>query len=63
MGEMIDKVKGKAKQVGGIITGDEGLKKEGQADEAKGNVEGVANKLEDAVHGAVDAVKQAVKRI
>ena len=63
MGEIIDKVTGKAKQVGGIITGDEALKKEGQRDEAKGNVEGVANKLADAVHGVVDTVKQAVKKI
>ena len=63
MGEMIDKVKGKAKQVQGIITGDEALRNEGKVDEAKGNAEGVINKIEGAVHDAVDAVKQAVKKI
>lgn len=63
MGEIIDKVKGKAKQVQGIVTGNEALKKEGQNDETKGKAEGVVNKVENAAHKAVDAVKQAVKKI
>ena len=36
MGEIIDKVKGKAKQIEGIITGDKARQQEGEIDEAKG---------------------------
>jgi uncharacterized protein YjbJ (UPF0337 family) len=50
MGEIIDKVKGKIKQVAGALTGDKKLVREGKADEAKGNVK-----------GAVENVKHAVK--
>ncbi|MDB4968905.1 MAG: CsbD family protein [Myxococcales bacterium] len=63
MGEILDKVKGKAKQVEGIITGDKARQHEGEVDEAKGNLKGVLNKADDAVQGAVTAVKQAVKKI
>jgi uncharacterized protein YjbJ (UPF0337 family) len=63
MGEIIDKVKGKAKQIEGVITGDKTRQLEGELDEAKGNVKGVVNKVEDRVHKAVDAVKQAVKKL
>lgn len=67
MGEIIDKVKGKAKQIEGILTGDKARQQEGELDEAKGNVKGVvndvANKVEGAVHHAVDAVKKAVKKL
>ena len=50
MGEIIDKVKGKIKQVEGDLTGDKQLHAEGVLDETKGKLE-----------GAVKAVKHAVK--
>jgi uncharacterized protein YjbJ (UPF0337 family) len=50
MGEIIDKVKGKAKQVVGTVTGNDKLKAEGEVDELKGKAK-----------GAVENVKQAVK--
>src|SRR5579871_1771833 len=58
MGEIIDKVKGKAKQVEGIITGDKARQNEGKLDEAKGKIKGVVNRVEDAVEGAVVAVQE-----
>ena len=63
MGEITDKVKGKAKQVQGVITGDKARQHEGELDETKGKLKGVLNKVEAKVHDAVDAVKQAVKKI
>ncbi len=63
MGEIIDKVKGKAKQVEGIVTGNKARQNEGELDEARGNVKGAVNKVAGAVHNAADAVKQAVKKI
>lgn len=59
----MDKIKGKAKQVGGILTNDEALKREGERDEAKGKLKGIVNQAGDAVHDAVDAVKRAVKKL
>ena len=41
MGELIDKIKGKAKQVEGTITGDKARQHEVEADEAKGKLKGV----------------------
>jgi len=63
MGEIIDKVKGKAKQVEGILTGDKARQQEGKADEMKGKLEGVVNRVEDAVERAVVAAKQVVKKL
>ena len=40
MGEIIDKLKGKAKQVEGDLTGDRARHAEGRVDEAKGDVKG-----------------------
>jgi uncharacterized protein YjbJ (UPF0337 family) len=55
MGEIIDKVKGKAKQVAGAAIGDKKLERQGKIDEAKGNVKGA---VEEVKH----AVKQAAKK-
>ena len=63
MGEIIDKIKGKAKQVEGIITGDKARQREGEADEAKGKLEGVVNRVEGAIEHAVVSAQQAVKKI
>lgn len=51
MGEIIDKVKGRIKQVAGALGGDGKLRRQGKRDEAKGKVK-----------GAVEDAKQAVKR-
>jgi uncharacterized protein YjbJ (UPF0337 family) len=61
MGEMIDTTKGKGKQIEGILTGDKVRQGEGLLDEAKGNIKGLIDKAEHAVHDAVAAVKGAVK--
>ena len=45
MGELIDKAKGKAKQVGGKLTGDRSLQAEGKADELKGKAKGTFEEL------------------
>lgn len=63
MGEIIDKVKGKAKQVEGIITGDKARQKEGELDEAKGKLKGVVNRVEGAIESAVVATRKAAKKI
>lgn len=63
MGEIIDKIKGKAKQVEGILTGDKARQHEGEADEAKGRIEGVVNRVEGAVERALVGAQQAVKKI
>jgi uncharacterized protein YjbJ (UPF0337 family) len=61
MGELIDKAKGKAKQFEGDLTGDEARKNEGVADEIKGNLKGVVEKVESAAKNIADAVKGAFK--
>jgi uncharacterized protein YjbJ (UPF0337 family) len=63
MGEIIDKIKGKAKQVEGILTGDKARQHEGEVDEAKGKLEGVVNRVAGAVERAVVDAHQAVKKI
>ncbi|HLK41507.1 MAG TPA: CsbD family protein [Polyangiaceae bacterium] len=55
MGELIDKVKGKIKQVAGAASGDKKLEREGKLDAAKGNVKGA---VEEAKHAVKEAVKQ-----
>jgi uncharacterized protein YjbJ (UPF0337 family) len=51
MGEIIDKLKGKAKQVHGDLTGDRERHAEGTVDEAKGKLKG---KLEEVKQGIKD---------
>jgi uncharacterized protein YjbJ (UPF0337 family) len=51
MGEIIDKAKGKMKQVAGTVAGNDKLKADGELVELKGNAK-----------GAVEDIKQAVKR-
>jgi uncharacterized protein YjbJ (UPF0337 family) len=63
MGERIDIIKGKAKQVQGVITGDKQRQIEGQLDEAKGTAKGIVNRAEEAVQSAVAAVATAVKKV
>ncbi len=44
-------IKGKAKEGIGKVTGDEKLKREGQADRAEGKVQDVAGSAKDTVRG------------
>lgn len=59
MGEFIDKVKGKAKEIEGDLTGNTARRNEGLADQVKGDVKGVARKAESAGKNIADAVKTA----
>jgi uncharacterized protein YjbJ (UPF0337 family) len=56
MGEYTKKAKGKLKQAVGSITGDKSLKREGEADERAGQVEGA---IADVKHAAKTVVKDA----
>lgn len=55
MGEIIDKVKGKIKQVAGNLSGDRKLQNEGRVDSAKGKAKGA---VEDVKHAVKDAAKK-----
>ncbi|HEX3606975.1 MAG TPA: CsbD family protein [Candidatus Dormibacteraeota bacterium] len=56
----LDRLTGKAKEIGGKVTGDQELEGEGKTQNAAGNIK---NKIEDAgakVKGAAEAVKDKV---
>jgi uncharacterized protein YjbJ (UPF0337 family) len=53
MGKTTDKIAGRAKQVVGVVTGDEETKREGQRQEDKGKLKG---DLESAIDTAHDAL-------
>ena len=61
MGEIADKTKGRIKQAAGDLSGNAGLRREGVADEMKGNIKGVAQGAKNAVKEVGRAVKNAVK--
>ena len=50
-----DEAKGRVKEAGGALTGDDSLKREGKVDKASG-------KVKDAVGGAADKAKDVVNR-
>jgi uncharacterized protein YjbJ (UPF0337 family) len=58
MGALTDKIRGKAKQLEGKLTGNDVLVARGTAEEAKGDLEGaasrVARKVKRAVRGVVN---------
>ena len=51
-----DDIKGKIKETGGELTGDERLANEGRADQAKGKVKDAAENVKDAAENVRDAV-------
>lgn len=53
MGELVDKIKGKAKQAAGRATNDKGMEAEGHVDEAKGDAKGAFEELKTDVKRAV----------
>ncbi|MFJ4342781.1 CsbD family protein [Streptomyces sp. NPDC088915] len=59
MGEShVDKAKGKLKEAAGKATGNERLKSEGQADQAKGQ----ARKVGEKARGKAEGVRDSLKR-
>jgi uncharacterized protein YjbJ (UPF0337 family) len=52
MGEIIDKTKGKIKQVAGTVVGNDKLKADGEIDELKGNAKGAVGDIKHAAKGA-----------
>ena len=53
MGEIIDTIKGKAKQAQGKVTGDRATEAEGVADELKGKAKGAFEEVKTDVKRAV----------
>ena len=61
MGEFIDKLKGKAKQVEGDVTGDRSRHAEGRVDEAKGKAKGAFEDVKQDAKRAIDRVEEKEK--
>lgn len=57
-----DKVTGKAKELGGKVSGDKDLEAEGKGEHAKGKVKKAVEDVKDAARGAIDSVKPKRKR-
>jgi len=55
MGDKMDQAKGRAKEAAGDLSGDDDMKREGKVERASGEVK-------EKVEGAVDAVKDKLKR-
>lgn len=53
---------GKAKEAVGGAAGDEDLRKEGKADQAKAGLKDAAEKVKDAVGDAADKVKDVFRK-
>ena len=60
MGALTDKIRGKAKQLAGKLTGDNVLSAEGTAEKAKGDVEGAASRIARKVKHTLRAVTARV---
>ncbi|CAM4528314.1 CsbD family protein [Nocardia ninae] len=52
---------GKAKEAAGQMSGDDSLRGEGKADQAKAGVKGAVENVKDAIEDTVDKVKDAFK--
>ena len=61
MGEFIDKAKGIIKEVVGDVTGNKGLKREGERDQIKGQVERTVKDVKNTVKDTTEDVRNAVK--
>ena len=57
-----DDIKGKLKETGGELTGDERLANEGRADQAKGKVKDAAEDVKEAAEHVRDAVTSDTPR-
>jgi uncharacterized protein YjbJ (UPF0337 family) len=57
----VDEAKGRVKEAAGAITGDEQLKSEGKADQAKASLKDLADKAIEKAEEVVDDVKARVE--
>ena len=62
MGEITDKVTGRAKQAAGAITGDDETRREGVRDERKGDAKGAVTDAADKVKDGIDSLKDKASR-
>ena len=60
--EKLDQAKGSVKEGVGKLTGDEKLEKEGTAEKVTSKVKEVIADANDAVEGAIEGVKNVVKK-
>ncbi|WP_148881730.1 CsbD family protein [Streptococcus sp. Marseille-P7376] len=60
--EKFDQAKGSVKEGVGKLTGDEKLEKEGTAEKVASKVKEVAVDAKEAVEGAIEGVKNVVKK-
>ena len=60
--EKLEQVKGSVKEGVGKLTGDEKLEKEGTAEKVTSKVKEVIVDAKDAVEGAIEGVKNIVKK-
>lgn len=61
MSGKLDGLKGKAKEAVGDVTDDQGLKREGQADQVAGKVKEKLTNAKDTVQDKLDDVKDKAK--
>ena len=59
MGSTTDKIKGRIKEVVGVIIDNDRLKSEGQTDQVVGEVKEAAEKVKDKVERVVEKVRDA----
>jgi uncharacterized protein YjbJ (UPF0337 family) len=57
----VDRLKGKAKETGGELTGDPDLEREGKKDQAKGSGKEALGKAKDAGRKAKEGIKDATR--
>ena len=62
LGDKITDLGGKAKETAGQGTGDDKLRAEGQADQAKAGLSEAVDKVKDAAGDAVDKAKDLFKK-
>lgn len=62
MGAKGDELKGKAKAVVGIVTGNEELESEGKADRRSGEVKEKVEHAKDKIEDVIDEAKDALPR-
>jgi uncharacterized protein YjbJ (UPF0337 family) len=62
MGSMMDKIKGKAKEIEGRLTGDKLRTAQGKAGQARGEVKGVAERTSARVKAGVSRAKGKIQR-
>lgn len=62
MSGKFDEMKGRAQKAAGDLTDNNELKAEGERDEKAGKVKQAVDKVGEKVEGAIDSVKDALKR-